>query len=401
MIIGIDASRANRAHKSGTEWYSYYLICALAELDTKNHYILYSDTPLADGLAEVVRQKNFRAKILGWPWKFFWTQGRLALEMLFYPPDILFVPAHALPIIHPRRSVVTLHDIGFRREGNLYERSQIGAESSRRQKVINFLVKLFSLGRYEATSFDYFEWSTQFSLAHAKAIIAISEFTKKELEEVYGAKSEKIRVIYNGYNDRLYHRIESGAKGTSVLASYGLTEPYIFYVGRLEKKKNTAVLVEAFYLLKQRWPELSHKLYLIGDASFGFDDIKYSIHNFGLDHDVIATGWVAEEDLPYIFSRASAFVFPSNYEGFGIPLLQAMATGTPIAASNVASIPEIAGKAALLFDPTKPEEIAEALYKTLTDEKLREKLRQAGFERVKDFNWDRCAKETLDVLESV
>jgi hypothetical protein len=165
MIIGIDASRANRQHKSGTEWYSYYIIRALAQLDSKNQYILYSDAPLSGGLADLgveevtdkrppVRNgwqtiksphNNFKAKILKWPWKFFWTQGRLSLEMIMHAPDLLFVPSHALPIIHPRRSVVTIHDMGFRREGRLYERSDIGAESSHRQRLIDFFRALFDL----------------------------------------------------------------------------------------------------------------------------------------------------------------------------------------------------------------------------------------------------------------
>jgi glycosyltransferase involved in cell wall biosynthesis len=257
------------------------------------------------------------------------------------------------------------------------------------------------LNRYGANTFDYLDWSTRFSLTHAKAIIGISEFTKNELKDIYKVSGDTVKVIYHGYASELFKVLDNDTRAEAVLASYGIQSPYVFYVGRLEKKKNIAALVEAFYLLKTRRPDLAHKLYLIGDASFGFDDIKYSIHGFGLQHDVVATGWVAEHDLPYIFSRAAAFVFPSNYEGFGIPLLQAMATGTPIAASRAASIPEVAGDAALLFDPSDPNDIANALISVLTDEDLRESLRSAGFKRVKEFNWEKCARETLSLMESL
>ncbi len=422
MIIGIDASRANRPHKSGTEWYSYYAIRALVRLDSTNQYILYADTPLVGGLADLTDNasdlsrkphykkgfqviesphNNVKGKVLKWPWKFFWTQGRLSLEMIFNAPDVLFVPAHALPIIHPKHSVVTIHDIGFRREAALYERTNIGAESSWRLRLINSLVRTVTLGKFGANTFDYLDWSTKFSLQKAQAIIAISNFTKEELIDVYKASAEKIHVIHNSYNSDLYKPLPHTQTAQNVIASYGIKQPYIFYVGRLEKKKNIAALVEAFYFFKSQWPELPHKLYLIGDASFGFDDIKYSIHGFRLENDVISTGWVAENDLPYIFSEAAGFVFPSNYEGFGIPLLQAMATETPIAASRAASIPEIAGNAAILFDPSKPREIAEAIHTLVTNEEERKRLVVAGREQIVLFGQDIWAQKMLDLLQSL
>ncbi len=421
MIIGIDASRANRAHKSGTEWYSYYAIRALAKLDDHNEYILYSDTPIVGSLANLQNDEaeetrphykngfqiiksphnNFKAKILKWPWKFFWSQGRLSLEMIFNAPDLLFVPAHALPIIHPRKSVVTIHDIGFKRDAKLYERTQIGAGKQRRQGIVNALVRLITLGRFGANSFDYLDWSTDYALKHAKAVIAISHFTKAELTDVYGNKKNNIYVIHNSYNDELYRPVGNDVRGEAVLAKYGLLRPYIFYVGRLEKKKNIATLVEAFYFLKSQHPELKHRLYLVGDASFGFDDIKYSIYGFRLENHIRATGWIAEADLPYIYSFADAFVFPSNYEGFGIPLLQAMATKTPIVASRASSIPEIAGDAAVLFDPSSPRDMAEKIFEVLSNVNLRKELINKGEERVKNFHSDQWAKHMLELFEKI
>lgn len=423
MIIGIDASRGNRKHKSGTEWYSYYLIRALAAVDSRNTYVLYSDAPLSGGLydltdnegvGEVVSRPdkrgyqslksphgNFQAKILSWPWKFFWSQGRLSLEMLLHRPDVLFVPSHALPIIHPRRSVVTIHDIGFRSDEALYERKRIGSDSRRLQRAINGLIRVLSGGKYGANSYDYLEWSTSYALKKASAVIAVSEFTKQSLIEAYGPRTAPLHVVLHSYNEKLYRRLPDDEASRSVLARYGIVPPYIFYVGRLEKKKNTAALIEAFAMVKAKGgPDFKCRLYLVGDASFGYDEIKYTIHEFGVDNDVFTTGWIAEQDLPYIFARASAFVFPSNYEGFGIPLLQAMATGTPIASSDAASLPEVAGEAALFFNAKDVPGMSEAIRRVISDVDLRARLVQAGSERVKGFSWLKAARETLDIIEN-
>lgn len=424
MLIGIDASRANRNHKSGTEWYSYYLIRALAELDKKNQYILYTDTPIKDGLADLTvsgekmslmpsvkldgfqkirsPHHNFQAKVLAWPFRFFWSQGRLSLEMLWHRPDVLFVPAHALPFIHPKKSIVTIHDIGFREDEHLYEKIRIGAESRRNHQFINYLVRALTFGKYGANSLDYLEWSTRYTLKKARQVIAISNFTKQALISTYHTPEEKIKVIYNGYPDHLYKPLPYDQTAATVLARYGITKPYIFYVGRLEKKKNIAILIEAFASLKhRRGTHFTHKLCLIGDASFGFDEIKYTIQEYNLEKDIIVTGWVAEKDLPHIFAQAEAFVFPSNYEGFGIPLLQAMATKTPIAASNVASIPEIAASAAIFFNPKDSEGMADALEKVLFDQTLREELVTHGQTRIKEFSWEQAARETLSLIENI
>lgn len=424
MLIGIDASRANRSHKSGTEWYSYHTIRALAQIDRQNQYILYTDTPLTEGLIDLRpegensspessikvrgRQKirsphnNFTAKVLGWPWKFFWTQGRLSLEMLFHRPDILFVPAHALPIIHPRNSVVTIHDIGFRSDPHLYERARVGAETRRRHRILDVLVKILTLGKYSANTFDYLEWSTRFSLKKARRIVAISNFTKEELCHAYQPNPEKITVIYNGYVKEMYKPIPANDESQAVITRYGIKSPYIFYIGRLDKKKNITTLIEGFAHFKQRQgSQFKHQLCLVGDASFGFDEVKYTIDQYNLTNDIVMTGWVREEDIPHMFARADVFVFPSNYEGFGIPLLQAMATDTPIIASKAASIPEVVGEAGLLFDPKNPEEIAACLEQITTNQTLRQQLIQAGRERIKYFSWERSAHELITLFEGI
>ena len=419
MLIGIDASRANRSHKSGTEWYSYYLIKELAKIDSKNQYVLYSDQPLRGGLLDLTSDKpsqdrldfeidkhgyqklisphnNFQGKVLSWPLKFFWTQGRLSWEMFTSKPDVLFVPAHALPLIHPKKSVVTIHDIGYKEDKNLYSKEKIGYEP----RAWDWLILSLTGGKHRATSLDYLDWSTNFALKSATKIITISDFSKQEIIKHYQTDPKKIVVVHNGYNDDLFHQNYDEKKLTSVLDTYGIERPYVFYVGRLEKKKNIASLVEAFAIAKHD-PSFKHKLYLVGDASFGYDEIKYLINEFDLVGEVVTTGWVEEAHLPYIFKGADAFIFPTKYEGFGIPLLQAMAAGAPIAASNVSAIPEIAGDAALLFDPENVKDISEKILKIVKNQELKDKLRQAGLKRVSQFSWEKCAQETLKVIEKL
>ncbi|MCG2700824.1 glycosyltransferase family 4 protein [Candidatus Parcubacteria bacterium] len=439
MLIGIDASRANKDHKSGTEWYSYYVIRWLAKIDSKNQYILYSDKPLTGGLLDLTTKQhfdtspasislrhpllgkerdgvrfdkkgfqelkspydNFKAKVLKWRFPFCWTQIRFSWEMLWSKPDVLFIPAHALPIIHPKRSIATIHDIGFEKERKLYSSDYLGPRGGIFRYIFNLLFRLFTLGRYGATVLDYHSWSSRFSLKHSKKIITVSNFSKKEIEEAYRPQQDKISVVYHGYNKFLYKKIDQAEEIKKVLEKHDINGPYIFYVGRLEKKKNTPALIEAYAIAKEDNKEIKHKLVLAGDASHGYDEVKYMIGEFDLEDDVIITGWVPEVDMPYLYNGAGAFIFPSLYEGFGIPLLQAMACGTPIIASRAGSIPEIAGKAAILFDPNNVKSMAEAISRIILDDNLRQNLIKNGFDRIKDFSWERCARETLAEIEKL
>lgn len=396
MLIGIDASRANRQHKTGTEWYSFYLIKNLAEIDKTNKYRLYLDTLPAPELQEIIKDNpNFSVKVLYWPFYSFWTLGRLSLEMLFAAPDVLFVPAHTIPLVHPRRTINTIHDIAFIREQNLYRAEKMKTKVRGSRALINSLVKLFTLGKYGADSLAYLYWSTNFALRHAWKIITVSYFTKQELLNFYPkTKESKIIVIHNGYNTELFRSQENRA-ASSVLEKYGLSAPFFLYVGRLEKKKNTPALIEALSLLRENHPEIKEKLVLIGDASFGYDEVKYVIEEFDLNNEVQMPGWVAENDLPEIFRLASAFVFPTKHEGFGIPVIEALACGLPTAVSDLPVLREIVGDSVLYFNQNDRSAIAEAMARIIQDQSLRQTLRARGLRRAQDFSWRKCAQETL------
>lgn len=403
MIIGIDASRANRQRKTGTEWYSFYLIKNLAAIDKTNTYWLYLNAPAAPELIAAVKDNpNFIFKYLDWPFNSFWTIGRLSLEMLIRRPDVLFVPAHTLPLFGPRRTVNTIHDVAFFREKNLYFSQKLKSQKFGLRAIINLFVKILTFGKYQADSVDYLFWSTDFAVRHARKIITVSEFTKREILQLCPkAKEQKIRVIHNGYNNELYRPIDDEKKVDAILSKYNLTKPYFLYVGRLEKKKNTPTLIEALSLLRDNHPEIKEKLVLIGNASFGFDEVKYVIEEFDLNNDVLIPGWVDEEDLPYVYNGASAFVFPTKHEGFGIPILESMACGLPTIASDLPVLREVAGEAVSYFDQNDKNDIARAMFRIITDQNLRADLRAKGLEKSQQFSWRKCAQETLNELEKI
>lgn len=400
MLIGIDASRANLKRKTGTEWYSFYLIKNLAKIDKENKYVLYLNKEASVDLqAAVAANKNFSIKVLKWPFYSFWTLGRLSLEMIFKAPDVLFVPAHALPLFTAKRSVNTIHDLAFLRNKNIYRQDHVKTNKPWLRNVINLLVKIFTLGKYRASSLDYLYWSTKFSLKKSSKIITVSHFTKEEITNFYPkADIAKIRVIHNGYNSDLYRQHKNEEEINAVLHKYGINKPFFLNVGRLEKKKNTPALIEAMAILRENYPEIKEKLLLIGNASFGYDEVKFMVEEFNLDEDVLMPGWIEEEDMPYIFAAASAFIFPTKYEGFGIPLLQAMACGLAIATSDIPVLHEVADDAVLYFNPDDPCAIAMSMHQLVSDKELRDNLRTRGLNRVAQFDFEKCARETLKVL---
>jgi len=403
MIIGIDASRANRERKTGTEWYSFYLIQNLAIIDKTNTYWLYLDTPPTAELKIAIRNNpNFHFKYLDWPLYSFWTLGRLSLEMLWRRPDVLFVPAHTLPLFSPRKTINTIHDIAFVREQNLYFSEKVKTKIAGSRRLINFLVKLVTLGKYRSNSVDYLYWSTAFALRHAKKIITVSEFTKQEILSLYPkTKMQKISVVHNGYDNEIFRPLKEPEKMAAVLEKYGIAKPFFLYVGRLEKKKNTPALIEALSLVRENNPEIKEKLVLIGNASFGFDEVKYVIEEFNLNQEVYMPGWISEDDLPYIYNAASAFVFPTKHEGFGIPILESLACGLPTIASDLPVLREIAGEAVLYFNQNDKHDIARAMVRIIKDENLRQILIDKGLEQSHKFSWRQCAEKTLQEIENL
>lgn len=401
MVIGIDASRANRKNKTGTEWYSFYLIKNLAKIDSNNHYILYLDTQPSSDLIQITKDhQNFSCKVLNWPLTSFWTLGRLSLEMLFKRPDALFVPAHGLPLIYPKNTVNTIHDIAFTKELSVYRQEDPKATTKFRRRVLKFIIRLVTFGRYSGNSLEYLNWSTRFALRHAAKIIAVSNFTKEEILKYYPkTKAEKIFVVHNGFPEDLFNTDYHADQVQEVLNKYSITTPYYLYVGRLEKKKNTSFLVEALSIIRSDFPQIKEKLVLIGNAGYGYDEVKYAIEEYNLGRDVIIPGWIEEIDMPNIFRGASAFIFPTRHEGFGIPVLQSLACGISTAVSDIPVLHEVAGEAVLYFDQNNKHAIAESMAQLVLNVDLKKTLQARGLEQAKKFSWLSSAQETLLVIE--
>lgn len=227
-------------------------------------------------------------------------------------------------------------------------------------------------------------------------IIAVSENTKNDFVEFYGVDPGRIEVVYHG-KDEMYRPIEDEGMIDSVKSKYGIEGPYILYLGTIEPRKNLERLVEAFNELK-KVSRIPHSLVLAGKKGWFYEGLIRKIREFGLEGDVIFTDFVEEREKPLLINGAEVFVYPSLYEGFGLPVLEAMACGVPVVTSDVSAIPEVTGeKGALLVDPLKSDEIGAGIWKILSDSGGAGALGRAGMERAAEFSWEKCAGETLGV----
>ncbi len=234
---------------------------------------------------------------------------------------------------------------------------------------------------------------------NASLIIAISENTKMDIMKYLRIPEDKIRTIYCGVGDE-FRKIEDVRVLKSILRGIGIDYPYILYVGSLEPRKNVERLIEAFIQLKKR-RQINGKLVISGIKGWAYQSIFDKVASSGTEKEIIFTGVTPNEFLPFLYNGASAFVYPSLYEGFGLPVLEAMSCGVPVVTSNVSSLPEVAGDAAILINPYSVDELADGIWRILSDKELRNQCIKKGIERAKLFTWERCAKNTLDAFNEV
>lgn len=397
MRIGIDASRANALTRTGTEWYSYHLIQQFkALIPPENEVILYLDRELAKDLLPL--PQNFTYRILLWPPVFLWTQIRLSWEMLIRPPDILFIPSHTLPFFHPRHSFVTLHDVGFERFAKLYSQQPIGPQKGILKFLFALGTRIITLGKYRSTELDYHRWSTRHALRKAKKIFTISKFSKSEICELFGKKyQDKIEIVPISFDANLFQTKFSQAEINQTLTNYKINRPYLFFIGRLEEKKNIKGLIEIFNILKSKYQQ-DLLLIMAGQPGYGFSKIEQKIKEYRLNDSIIQLNNPTEKERAILMQSAAVFVFPSLYEGFGIPPLEAMAAGTPVVASSAAAIPEVSGNAAILVDPNDWQLFAEKIHLVLNNEHTRNKLITLGKKQIQNYSWERCSQRILDII---
>ena len=236
------------------------------------------------------------------------------------------------------------------------------------------------------------------TLAEARFLITVSQISLSALSAYAGVDPFRVRVIHNGVSEQ-FHPVEDEAELAAVRRLYSLPERFAFWVGDFRAEKNLDLLVRAGTLLPKRLDE-PLPLVLAGSQALDYRRIKKEVERLGLKDRVAFPGFIRDSDLAAVYSAATVFVFPSLYEGFGLPPLEAMACGTPCVVSNSSSLPEVTGRAAMLFNPTSPEQLVEAVSRVLTDRVLYESLRREGLQQSALFSWAKAAEETLNVYES-
>jgi glycosyltransferase involved in cell wall biosynthesis len=350
------------------------------------------------------------------------TLGRLDHEneySLIGPPvkveEIGVLPPnfHAIPLVAPERSVQ-----GYR---------EFRASLQRLQCDLVHIPNLFSIPRalpcrYVMTVHDMLDhmarareqsgfWRslhfqlTKHVLAGASRIFAVSNFTRNEIEKLFEIPPERIEVVYNAIDERFLRGHASAADRNLIARRYQVTYPFLLYAGRISPHKNVVRMIEAFSALKTElerdaaYPDL--KLIIIGDDLSGNPDLRRTVVRSGVHNDVRFLGFVPIEVLRIFYDEAKIFVFPSLYEGFGLPPLEAMAHGTPVVTSNVSSLPEVVGNAAVLVNPENVFEIMRALHRVLMDQPLRERMKERGYKQATRFSWELSVRRILDVYRQI
>lgn len=352
-MIYIDASRYNNTDKrTGVENYSYFLINELAK-QAPDNITLISPKKINLPVPQIII-----------PFPRLWTQIRLSLKLLNNKQiDNLFIPSHVMPIIHPKNTTITIHDVAFKRFPNSYG----------------------LLSRW------YLNWGTKFAVKHAKQIIVPSKTTRDDLIKFYKANSQKISIIPLGFEPDTTEITPDEID--EALGQYHLNpRHYFLFVGRIETKKNLGVLIQAFEEIHKKHPYL--KLVLAGKSGVGGNEILKSIQ----DKSIIVTDYVDDKTKVILYRHCLAFVFPSLFEGFGLPLLEAMSAHVPIITSQIPTSYEIAKDNALFFNPDDNETLIHHMKILAEQKELWGELIKNHDETLKKYSWEKCTKKTLEIL---
>ncbi len=381
MTIGIDLRVLARGTRTGVEEYTINLLSHLLPLEPKIKcrlfYNAYQKVKLDYPWLSLA---NIELKDFKIPNRLFFFGARYfnfpKVDKLLKGIDVYFNPHFFVaPLSRECKKVVTFHDLSFEHHPEFF--------SWRKRLWQRFLMD----ARGEAQRAD--------------KIIAVSESTKEDLVNLYGIEPKKIKVIYSGVGSQ-FKNLESGSWKVAIRKKYNLPDKFILYFGTIEPRKNLIGLIKAFELLKAKFqiPNSEFKLVIAGAKGWLYQDIFRAAKESKYSREIIFTGFVEEADKPYLYNLAELFVYPSFFEGFGFPPLEAMACGLPTIVSYGSSLPEAVGQAALMVDSSNIDEMAWAMEMALTDNDLRKRLIQRGIAQAKKFSWQKCAKKTLAVLTS-
>lgn len=390
MKIGIDARTILNPEKGdaiGAGHYTFQLIRHLLDIDKENEYVLFFDFRVREKDIKKFSRPNVKIKfypfsdykkyLLG-AYSEILGEAILQKEKL----DILHStsPLSRIPLRYKGKCVVTFHDMALYKIPHCFPRIR----RLKNKTVYNLMIK------------------------KADKIIAVSRSIKDDLREVFKAPDEKVKIIYSGLDKRFFEDTEMDSQ--KVLAKYGINKKYILFLGTLEPSKNITRLMEAFARFKKKCLEKSgnktskkfgYQLVLAGKRGWLSREYKQIAKDFGIAKNIVYTGYIIGDELNPLFKGAEFFVMPSLYEGFGMTVLETFATQIPAIISNVSSLPEIAGEAAYFVNPLDVKEISEALWKFSQDENLRNQYRQKGLEQARKFDWEKTARETLEVYREM
>ena len=374
MRITFDVSPAVHRH-AGLGRYARELLTAMAAQDEVNEYAAFSHAPTADCPPDLLpdRVPLRTVPLSAKPWRMSVLLASLmgiSMDPWLPQGDIFHATEHLLPPLKKARTVFTLHDLIF----------QFFPEY---HLPLNRAFLIHAMPRF---------------LRRADAIIAVSECTKRDAIHFYKLPADKITVIYEGVNPSLHPVNEEGVLAQARVR-WTQGSPFILFVGTIEPRKNLIALVDAVRALRTRgYP---HRLVIAGRKGWLYQGVFDHVRQTGLESQVDFLDFVAEEDLAALYGACAAFVFPSLYEGFGLPPLEAMACGAPVICSNTSSLPEVVGDAALLVNPRDVDEMAGAIERVLSDAALGEQLRARGIAQAARFSWEGAARKTLSVYESL
>lgn len=339
----------------------FELIKELEKIDKKNEYIIYLPVnPTRDLPSE---RENWRYEIV--PNKKLWTLFSLRNSVNKDKLDFFYNPTHYSPLFLNCSQIIALLDVSYKYFPQLFKKKD-----------------LFKLNLWGGKS-----------LKEAKHVITISQSSKDDIIKEYSVPSSKVSVIHLGIREITASKMSKG----ELFNKYNIHSPYILFVGTIQPRKNINRLIEAFKTLDDQ----EHELVIVGKKGWNYEDTLFLPEKLGIESKVRFLHTVSDADLAHFYKNAQIFILPSLYEGFGLPILEAMKYGCPVITSNVSSLPEAGGDAAEYVDPENVNDIAAKLEKVLSDKNLREKMIKKGYEQVKKFSWEKAAKEVLQVFEEV
>jgi len=397
MLIGIDGNEANVEKRVGIGEYAFELLRQFSSSKFKvqnSKFLIYlKDKPRGDFPKE---REGWRYRIVG-PNKL-WTQFALPFNLYFTKPrpDVFFTPSHYAPRFSPIPTVISIMDLSYIHFPEMFKKSDL---------------------------YQLRNW-TAYSVRNAKKILTISKASKNDIIKVYQVPENRVVVTYPGVKKFSIFNFPASQRGEQfsmksqfsnfkkIKEKYGIRESYILFVGTLQPRKNITRLIEAFshVILRSKatkdldssaTPQNDMDLIIVGKKGWLYEEILEAPKKFGVENNVKFLDFVPDEDLPLLYKNAICFVLPSLYEGFGLPVLEAMQYGCPVITSNVSSLPEAGGDAALYFNPEDISDIAANLRLMITKPQLRKELIKKGYQQVKKFSWEKTANATLKALTEV